>query len=262
MSQSSVSQVLATGTQDLAALAGLFCTGSVETNAMATNLGYESVMVSALSVLGVLGIVKSTLKIVLGLERCKNAGFSLGPMRGMYGYGPDESEVAARAVPCRYVEVEFQADQVVIRKQLPRKHVAEHMPMIKLLSLRPTSDDITMYLNLGNIKKQHTLMQLALFILIPGLTAWPLAIVRSRWTWVKIWAIGGLHSCLMCSLVIPLWHAWQLYQPASHLTVEKWDAAVSGKGQVSQKLRFLQGKTLLSLLVHLHRPLTTCREYR
>lgn len=71
----SVAHVLASGSQDLAALAGLFCTDGVERNVLATHMGYGSVAASSLSILGLLGLVKSTVKLALGLEKCKN-GFS------------------------------------------------------------------------------------------------------------------------------------------------------------------------------------------
>ena len=46
---------------------------SVETNALSMHQGYGTVVVSALSVLGLLGLVKSTIKIGLGLERCRGS---------------------------------------------------------------------------------------------------------------------------------------------------------------------------------------------
>jgi len=45
---SSAAQDLATGSQDLAALAGFFCTDGVERNALATQSGYGTVVVSSL----------------------------------------------------------------------------------------------------------------------------------------------------------------------------------------------------------------------
>jgi len=87
---SSAAEDLATGSQDLAALAGLFCTDGVEGNALATQSRYGTVVVSSLSLLGMLGLVKSTIKLALGLEACSNVGFSLDSLRGIYGYRSGE----------------------------------------------------------------------------------------------------------------------------------------------------------------------------
>lgn len=76
---------IANGTQDLAALLGVFGTDSVERNVLATQQGTISIAISSLSMLGLLGLVKSTLKITLGLDRCRAAGFNLDSIRGLFG---------------------------------------------------------------------------------------------------------------------------------------------------------------------------------
>src|SRR6266511_4206668 len=96
--QGTVGQAIASGTQDLAALARLSCTDSVEKNSQATQNGSISVAMSSLSMLGLLGLVKSTLKITLGLERCRAAGFNLDSIRGLFGYAKDETAVAGNMV--------------------------------------------------------------------------------------------------------------------------------------------------------------------
>ena len=75
---------LASGSQDLAALLGLFCTQGVERNALANNFGYGTVIASSLSLLGVLGLVKSSIKLALGLKHCEQAGFNLDSLRGIF----------------------------------------------------------------------------------------------------------------------------------------------------------------------------------
>ncbi|MCJ1351821.1 MAG: hypothetical protein MMC33_001805 [Icmadophila ericetorum] len=64
----SVDQNLATGTQDFATLADLFATESAENKVLATDRGLGSSTISSLFLLGVLGLVKSALKIALSLE--------------------------------------------------------------------------------------------------------------------------------------------------------------------------------------------------
>jgi len=97
---SSAGNDLASGSQDLAALAGLFCTDGVERNALATQTGYGTVVASSLSLLGMLGLVKSTIKIALGLEACSKAGFSLDSLRGVYGYRKGEITSEGKLYEC------------------------------------------------------------------------------------------------------------------------------------------------------------------
>ena len=94
----STAQVLASGSQDLAALAGLFATDGVERNALAGHLGYGAVISSGLSVLGILGLVKSSVKLSLGLNRCRKSGFNVDSLRGFLGYERAETPVMGKMV--------------------------------------------------------------------------------------------------------------------------------------------------------------------
>jgi len=113
---SSAAKDLATGSQDLAALAGLFCTDGVERNALATQSGYGTVVVSSLSLLGMLGLVKSTIKVALGLEACSKAGFSLDSLRGMYWYRSGERPSEGKLYQCYETNVKVISvrDQLII----------------------------------------------------------------------------------------------------------------------------------------------------
>ena len=71
-------QVLAAGTQDLAALVGLFATDSVERYAIDYSRGYLSVAVAHCSVLGILGYVRAMVKIAMGAAACEKAAFPTG----------------------------------------------------------------------------------------------------------------------------------------------------------------------------------------
>lgn len=104
----SFSQTIAGGTQDLAALAGLFCTDGVERNALSVQAGYVAIAVSSLSLLGVLGLVRSAVKVALSLRRCSNAGFNLDSLRSLYGYLPEEADPAKGMIECDLVEVSFE----------------------------------------------------------------------------------------------------------------------------------------------------------
>ena len=107
---------LASGSQDLAALLGLFCTDGVERNALAYNFGWGTVVASSLSLLGVLGLVKSSIKLALGLRYCQQAGFNLDSLRGIFGYLPGESPATGRVVECSVIQVELSPSQMSITK--------------------------------------------------------------------------------------------------------------------------------------------------
>ena len=78
---------LASESQDLAALLGLFFTDGVEINALANNFGWGTVVVSSLSLLGVLGLVKSSIKLALGLKYySKQASISIRYVKSMVTY--------------------------------------------------------------------------------------------------------------------------------------------------------------------------------
>lgn len=108
---------LAQSSQDVAALAGLFYTESVEHHSLATQFGFGAVLVSPLSILGLLGLVKGCLKLSLGLTRCRAAGIDLASLRGLLGYLPGESpQYSGDLVPCDAVTVEFTADEIIVTK--------------------------------------------------------------------------------------------------------------------------------------------------
>ena len=76
--RSSVFQVLADGTQDLAALIGLFATDSVERYSVDYSRGYLSVAMATCSLLGILGYVRALVKLAMGAKACEGAAFPTG----------------------------------------------------------------------------------------------------------------------------------------------------------------------------------------
>ena len=107
---------LASGSQDLAALLGLFCTDGVERNALAYNFGWGTVVASSLSLLGVLGLVKSSIKLALGLSYCQQAGFNLDSLRGIFGYLPGESPATGCLFECSVIQVDLSPSGMSINK--------------------------------------------------------------------------------------------------------------------------------------------------
>ena len=78
-------QIFADGTQDIAALVGIFATDSVEKYAMDYSKGYLATAVANLSLLGLLGYVRLLVKLGLGADGCRKAGFDKKALRPMFG---------------------------------------------------------------------------------------------------------------------------------------------------------------------------------
>lgn len=156
----------------------------VERNALATHRGWGTVIVSSLSLLGVLGSVKSSVKLALGLELTDSAGFNLDSLRSMFGYLPGESSRSRPIAECDSITLEIFPDRVVVRKdkqyytrsETTIVGVGDHPPLYSTL------------VDLGNLTGEASFWQnpflvaMVLF-LCSGSTAWLLLIITAPWTW-------------------------------------------------------------------------------
>ncbi len=222
----SVAEAIASGTQDLAALAGLFCTDSVEENFLRMQLGYGTVLVSSLSLLGILGLTRGCLKLFLGLQNCNNAAFSPATIRGFYGYGKDESPENGKTFDTVICSTTNEDDYVHITKKA-QKFTAVTKPMLKVASAENKQLMHTTVINLGKTGHNPFLMAF-LVVLCTGATSWLLVCISYPWTWVRFVAIPGLHWCLISMIAIPLFHEWQTSRPGRHITSAKWKAIQKG----------------------------------
>ncbi|CAA9956638.1 hypothetical protein PTMSG1_00246 [Pyrenophora teres f. maculata] len=193
----SFAQTIASGTQDLAALVGLFCTDGVERNALFVQSGYFGIAVSSLSLLGVLGLVRSAVKVALGLQRCSNAGFNLDSLRGLYGYLPEESEEQKNRIECYFTEVTFgpvrdpdnvtiatpQFDHVIIRRK-KRFFDPQLTPIVNVGSNWEENVHFRTVVNLGNLRREKT---------------------------------------------VPIWHGRNMSQPGAYMSVNAWNLLTLGK---------------------------------
>lgn len=169
---SDIASDLASGSQDLAALLGLFCTQGVERNALACNFGYGTVIASSLSLLGVLGLVKSSIKLALGLKHCEQAGFNLDSLRGIFGYLKGESPSQGTKLDCMVVKVKFADEEVQIGKER-RWFSGGNTPIVDV-GVGPENDN-TLTINLGNLREEkrlrkHTVVVVSALVVCAGLT--------------------------------------------------------------------------------------------
>ena len=192
-------QIIASGSQDFAALAGLFCTDGVERNALAAQFGYGAVVSSSLSILGILGLVKSSIKLALGLERCRKSGFSVDSLRGFFGYDAQELPFAGDQIKCDEIDVRFEPDEVLITKTR-RYYDSETRPIVTVGTKYSSGLRGKTALNLGNLVHERSFSQHPLFIataafLCTGSTSWILFCIGAKSSW-ELWfaTVGLVHS--------------------------------------------------------------------
>ncbi|KAL8899268.1 MAG: hypothetical protein Q9207_006279 [Kuettlingeria erythrocarpa] len=125
-------QVLADGTQDLAALVGIFATASVERYSIDYNKGYLSASSATLSLLGLRGYVRALVKLGLGSKGCYSAGFDTWSMRPLFGV-PDHDQLPSDVGhEVHYVERIRMARKVAWKLAASRKHTVDTMPILDL----------------------------------------------------------------------------------------------------------------------------------
>ncbi len=165
---------LASGSQDLAALLGLFCTQGVERNALANNFGYGTVIASSLSLLGILGLVKSSIKLALGLKHCEQAGFNLDSLRGIFGYLEGESPSQGTKLNCMVLKVKYLDVGVQIEKE-PRWFSAGNTPIVDVGAGPEKLHRHALTINLGNFREEgrlrrHWTVVISALVVCAGLT--------------------------------------------------------------------------------------------
>jgi hypothetical protein len=236
---------MTSGTQDIAALSALLFSGSVERNALATHLGLANLSISQLSLLGMLGMVKSALKIALGNERCQAAGFGFESLRGIFGYTALEADANPQVVECDVVRVEFESKGTLVVKKVKRYFHPETNPLLDVAAKYGTDHNgkgglrLTGFtaLNLGDPTREGSWgesiwIHLILGILCTGITAWLLILVDTSWTWVRFHAMLGMQVSLLTLLALPLAYMYQTRRPGTYLTIAMWNALSAWKSDV------------------------------
>ena len=124
-------QVFADGTQDIAALVGIFATDSVERYAIDYSKGYLATAVANLSLLGLLGYVRLLVKLGLGADGCQKAGFDMKALRPMFGV-QDEDHVRTDVVHEVYYMRRKKSDEQVHWSVVKRvKHTDDSFQLLK-----------------------------------------------------------------------------------------------------------------------------------
>ena len=186
-----------------------------------------------------LGLVKSSIKLALGLRQCISSGWNPDSLRGIFGYTLDESpRSAGETINCLRVSVKRTKTDWVIEKERQRFD-SDKVPMLggaQKERKRFRSDHVAnlggqneamkddegyvpcTVINLGNKVREIEITQSPLIIsillfLCSGLTSWVLLIVslgqKGRWHWTVLFGVLGLHISMIVMLSPPLWHAYR-----------------------------------------------------
>ncbi|KAL8872522.1 MAG: hypothetical protein Q9174_001866 [Haloplaca sp. 1 TL-2023] len=208
-------QVLADGTQDLAALVGVFATDSVERYAIDYNKGYLSASSATLSLLGLLGYVRALIKLGLGPEKCNNAGFDTRSLRPLFGV-PDCDRLPSEVVhDVHYVERLDCKDHVRWKLAGTQKHTVDTMPVLDKAVPYHRSDGnalttCSVALTLRSQKSRRSAYYRIpmLFTGFIGATCFVIAFLRDGFAhqpWTMFYATFGLSFSLVISAMTWAW---------------------------------------------------------
>lgn len=208
--------VLAAGTQDLAALVGIFASDSVEPYAFNYGRGWLSPLASTLSLLGVLGYIRGLVKLGLGRDGCRKAGFDMKAERTFFGI-LDEDWLPPGAVhQVTYLQRYRDADSVAWSANRRIKHTLDSMPILREAVSSPPPERSGIIVNTCQLeyKVKHFRSGYGHFVvpsvaaIFVGLTTLTIIPLRSRprhmaWSWY--FATIGMFISLFSSFMLWSW---------------------------------------------------------
>lgn len=221
-------QILADGSQDLAALVGLFATDGVERYTVDYTRGLIPPMTAPLSLLGLLGYVRALLKLSFGVEFCKRTGFSIASLRSYAGVRRSDIAQSDKIVDVQYLQRSIRENEVQWRLVKTVPHTQESMPLIAGDGVRAPQDEpprdtsfgIAMCRLPGGRSTQSLTFGLCgLFLaLSASLSSFPVIMFTSEWTWTRIFATVGLSASVLLGGL-----PWCLVYIIEHLPFEPCD---------------------------------------
>ena len=128
--------LLADGTQDLAALVGLFATDSVERYATDHTRGSWCAAMAPCSLLGILGWVRAMIKLAMGSKACVNVGFPTAALRPLLGLSKRDTYPSDDVTEVRYTHRVEQDDTIIWSTIKVVTHTHESMPLIEYVKIR------------------------------------------------------------------------------------------------------------------------------
>ncbi|KAF8460768.1 hypothetical protein BDZ91DRAFT_413832 [Kalaharituber pfeilii] len=216
MDAQSTFQVLATETQDLAALVGLFATDSVERYAVDYSRGYLSVAVATCSLLGILGYVRALLKLALGSKLCTHSAFMTAPVRPILGVAEIDRLPKEELATVAYIRSSRSGDgpHEIVTFELVKKlnHTEESFPAARVLQRLPVSNlsprkgqyDYFLRNPATDVRTHIWVLGMSWLSLVCSAAATSFAVlsIPSEWGWTRIVATFGLFVGLAASSVM------------------------------------------------------------
>lgn len=200
-------QILADGTQDLAALVGLFATDGVERYTIDYTRGFLPPVTAPLSLLGLLGYVRALLKLSLGIDICERTGFSTTSLRSYTGVRRRDMPQSERSIKVHYLKRAITDSSVEWRVVKTTPHSQESMPLIAgggRLALRDRrAYDPSISINMLSLNQNGSTAALALWMcgvslmLTAGLSSFIILLFPAPWTWTRIFACVGLPGSIL-----------------------------------------------------------------
>ena len=200
-------QILADGTQDLAALVGLFATDGVERYTIDYTRGFIPPVTAPLSLLGLLGYVRGLLKLSLGVDFCQRTGFSTASLRSYAGVQRRDVAQSERIIEVHYLERTIAESSVQWRLVKTVPHTQESMPLIAGGGKRALRDrrvhDASFSIAMCSFVRSGSTARLAFgvcalcLMLTASLSSLLILTFDAQWTWTRLFACVGLPASVI-----------------------------------------------------------------
>lgn len=208
--------VLATGTQDLAALIGIFASDSVEPYAFNYSRGWLYPLASTLSLLGALGYIRGLVKLALGREGCLKAKFDIKAEQTFFGISDEDWLPLGAVHQVTYLERHRHSNHVLWSVNRRIQHTSTSMPILRgVLSLpQPERSGMTVNTCLLGYKIKsfrsiygHLVVPFvaAIFVGLTTLAIVPLRSNSQRISWTWCFATAGMFISLFSSFLMWSW---------------------------------------------------------
>lgn len=200
-------QILADGTQDLAALVGLFATDGVERYTIDYTRGFFPPVTAPLSLLGLLGYVRALLKLSLGIEFCERTGFSTASLRSYAGVRRRDVAQSERIIEVHYLERMITESSVEWKVVKTVSHTQESMPLIAGGGKRALRDrrayDPAFSIAMCSLARSGATAKLAFgmcglcLMLTASVSSFMVLMFAAPWTWARFLACVGLPASVL-----------------------------------------------------------------
>ncbi|MCJ1453467.1 hypothetical protein MMC28_003814 [Mycoblastus sanguinarius] len=200
-------QILADGTQDLAALVGLFATDGVERYTIDYTRGLLPPVTAPLSMLGLLGYVRALLKLGLGVEFCERTGFSVASLRSYAGVNSRDISQSEKITEVHYLKRTISESSIQWHTVKTVPHTQDSMPLITGNGIRASRDrrthDSSFGIAMCSLGKRGATATLAFGLpsvclaSAASISSLPVLLFTSALTWTRLFASVGLTSSVL-----------------------------------------------------------------